>query len=115
MTRRIWSFLRTVLQPRGTAAFMAISLVVGVIVGVSAAALIGAIEGIGLAVEAIGDGTGVPKVVVLVALPVGVVLAWWIARRFAPEVAGDGVPETTAAVAIRVSSRSLQFLKLSSP
>lgn len=99
--RRLWTFLTNALQRRGTAVFLALALAVGVIVGVAAAALIGALEGIGELVSWAGETLDMPDAVFLLSIPLGFLTAWWIARRFAPEVAGDGVPEAAAALAVR--------------
>jgi len=101
MFKKLWAGVRRVMEPRGTAAFLIVSAVVGVVVGLAGAALIGAIEGIGHLVEVVGEHVGSTRVVALVSVPLGLLLAWTIADRFAPEVAGDGVPEAMAAVAIR--------------
>jgi CIC family chloride channel protein len=101
MFNRAWKALRRLLEPRGTAAFLLVSALVGVVVGLAASALIGAIEGIGHLVGELGDQVGSVKIVALFSVPIGLLLAWTIARRWAPEVAGDGVPEAIAAVAIR--------------
>jgi CIC family chloride channel protein len=48
----------------------------------------------------------------LISVPVGVTLAWLIARWFAPEVEGDGVAEVEAAVAVHggyLPTRSIPF------
>jgi len=37
---------------------------------------------------------------IFLTVPLGLLTAWWIAKRYAPEVAGDGVPEAAAALAI---------------
>jgi CIC family chloride channel protein len=81
--------------------FVVLAAAVGVVVGVAAAGLIGALEGLSRVVEWAGDQTGTPELVVLGVVPIGFLAAWWIARRFAPEVAGDGVPAATEALAIR--------------
>ncbi|MBU1228112.1 MAG: chloride channel protein [Actinobacteria bacterium] len=101
MLKKLWLAARRVMEPRGTAAFLLVSAVVGVLVGLAAAALIEAIDGLGRAMATIGDHVGSTRVVALVSIPIGLLLAWSIARRFAPEVAGEGVPEAIAAVAIR--------------
>jgi CIC family chloride channel protein len=101
MWSRLWSALRRFLEPRGAAAFLILAGLVGVVVGLAAAALISSIEGLVLAVEKVGEHIAEPKWIPLVSVPLGLFLAWAIARRFAPEVAGDGVPEAIAAVAIR--------------
>jgi len=36
-----------------------------------------------------------------ISVPLGLWTAWWIARRYAPEVAGDGVPEVIADLTVR--------------
>ncbi|HUU61655.1 MAG TPA: chloride channel protein, partial [Acidimicrobiia bacterium] len=100
MVNRLGVALRSSLRPRGTAAFLVLAAAVGVVVGLAAAALIGAISGMARLVVWLGEATGVPKAVALGAVPVGLLLAWAISRRF-PEVEADGVPEAAAAVAIR--------------
>jgi len=101
MLRRIWDRIGTPIRQRGTAVFLALSIAVGLVVGVAAAALIGALELVADWMGWFGERVGDVRVSVLIAVPIGVLLAWWIARRFAPETAGDGVPETTEALAIR--------------
>ncbi|MDX1689898.1 MAG: chloride channel protein [Acidimicrobiia bacterium] len=98
--RRLFESLRTPFARRGAAAFMALALVTGVVVGVAAAVLIWAIEGVAELVHWLQEETGT-DLVLLVTVPLGLVAAWFVAHRFAPEVAGDGVPEASAALAIR--------------
>ncbi len=110
MMTRLWSVLRSALRPRGTAAFLGLAVIVGVTVGLAAAAFIGAIEGVKWLAEwlsgqigtvgVLGAEIGGIKLVVLVALPFGLFVAWAMGRRY-PEVNADGVPEVMAAVAIR--------------
>jgi CIC family chloride channel protein len=100
MRDRLRASGRALGRPGATAAFLALAVVVGVVVGLAAAALIGAISGVSRLAEWVGQETGLPKVVALAAVPVGLLLAWALSRRF-PEVAADGVPEAAAAVAIR--------------
>ena len=80
---------------------MVLAVAVGVVVGLAAAALIGAIERVSELVGLLGDGLGSTRTAGLIAIPVGLLGAWWVARRFAPEVSGDGVPEAAAALALR--------------
>lgn len=89
------------MEPRGTAAFLLVSALVGVLVGLAAAAVIGGISGVGHLVGIVGDHVGSTRVVALVSIPLGLLLAWSIARWLSPEVAGEGVPEAIAAIAIR--------------
>ncbi|MFH1329050.1 MAG: chloride channel protein [Actinomycetota bacterium] len=100
MLQRLQAWWRALLRPGGTAAFLLLSAAVGVVVGLAAAALIGAIDGVIHLARWLGEETGLPRVVALGAVPVGLLLAWLLSRRF-PEVAADGVPEAAAAVAIR--------------
>ena len=81
--------------------FLSLAVAVGVIVGVAAAALIGAVQGLSDLVSWVGERLDIPKAIFFATIPLGFLTAWWIARRFAPEVAGDGVPEATAALAVR--------------
>ncbi len=100
--RRLWaSTVGPLIHPQGTAAFLTVALVVGIVVGLAAAALIGSIEGIRIVTEHLGDSLGSRKAGILIALPAGFVCAWLIGRKLAPEVTGDGVPEATAALAVR--------------
>ena len=98
---RIWTALSDGVRARGTAIFLILAVVVGGVVGLAAAALIGAIAGLEEAVQWLGDRAGSERAVILAAVPLGILAAWSIARRWAPEVAGDGVPEATAALAVR--------------
>lgn len=101
MLARVWIVLRGFVDRRGAAAFLVLAGVVGVVVGLAAAALISAIEGLKWVVEELGDQLAQPKWIPLASVPLGLFVAWVIARRFCLEVAGDGVPEAIAAVAIR--------------
>jgi CIC family chloride channel protein len=71
---------------------------VGVGVGIGAAALIGLIDWL--------EGFFLPFAIdqghpwVFLTVPTGFLFAWFLARRFAPEVAGDGVPESVAALEV---------------
>lgn len=88
--------------------FLALSALVGVGVGFGAAALIFGLEAIesllrpllgGL--EKVEEGIlRADRLWIFVTVPLGFLSAWWLARRFAPEVAGDGVPGATAALVV---------------
>ena len=84
----------------GTARFLAVSVLVGALVGLAAATLI-------LTMSWVGDAIGLVPVdetrawLPFVLVPVGFVAAQAMAARFAPEAAGDGVPETAAALQVR--------------
>ena len=88
-----------VLAERETGRFLIVSAMVGVGVGLGTAALVWLLEGVSRLTSdlSIQDGSAW----VLLTVPAGLLLAWWIARRFAPEIAGDGVPEAAAALEVR--------------
>jgi chloride channel protein, CIC family len=101
MLRRIFDRLISPFSQRGAAVFLSLAILVGLVVGLAAAALILALEVMGDGVSWLGDQFGDSRLAVLVALPLGILAAWGLARRMAPETAGDGVPETSEALAIR--------------
>ena len=93
--------------------FLGIALLVGVAVGVGAAVLIWVLEFVEALFHDLGGAlTGGATWFVLISVPVGLLGAWFIARRFAPEVAGDGVPEVTIALAIRAGYLSTKSIPL---
>ena len=92
---------RRVLGQTETAWFLGLALLVGVLVGGGAALLIEVISWMERAVGwAANEATDVGRYALLVSVPLGLLGAWWIAHRFAPEVAGDGVPEATIGLAV---------------
>lgn len=101
MGATLLGLLRRFLEPRGAAAFLVVSALVGVAVGLAAAALISAIDGLTELARWAGEGLGSTRAIALLSVPLGLLVAWAVAAKFAPEVAGDGVPEAMAAVAVR--------------
>lgn len=96
-----------VLAERQLGGFLALSALVGVGVGLGAAGLIWALDQVA---DLMGrllppvDGVFVFDLArswLFLTVPAGFVIAWWIARRFASEVAGDGVPAATEALMVR--------------
>ena len=86
--------------------FLALAALVGVGVGLGTAALVKSLEAMERLVSPfladVGDDFWDPdKLWVFLLVPFGFLVAWWIARRFAPEVAGDGVPAATEALMVR--------------
>jgi chloride channel protein, CIC family len=80
-----------------TARFLGLAVIVGALVGAGASLLIFLIQSVRDGVAEIPFGRWVP----LVVLPVGILIAWAVANRWAPEVEGDGVPATIEGLAIR--------------
>jgi len=90
-----------VIGDRDTTFFFAVASLVGLFVGVGTWLLVETLAVVSEFVDRIEASVPGGRRLVLVLVPLGIVAAWWIARRFAPEVAGDGVPEATAALAVR--------------
>jgi chloride channel protein, CIC family len=94
------------LAERQMGGFLALAALVGVGVGVGAAGLVLALEAIGHLTSRILPSGEVDfwdpaRFWIFVTVPLGLLFAWWIARTFAPEVAGDGVPASTEALMVR--------------
>lgn len=113
MTNPLDSFRRLpgvgVLAERQLGGFLAVSALVGIGVGLGAAGLVLSLDAVGHLLSPLldpleaGDDGGIfrlERAWIFVTVPVGLLGAWWIARKFAPEVAGDGVPEASAALAV---------------
>src|SRR6056297_1631162 len=84
-----------------TPRLIVLAAIVGVGAGLGAVVLIGAIE---LVSTVAGSATGVEAlgpVWPFVILPAGIWLSWRLTSWFAPEVAGHGVPQIIAAIALR--------------
>jgi CIC family chloride channel protein len=91
-----------------TARFLGLAVIVGVLVGAGASLLIFLVQWVRDEVALIPMGRWVP----LVVLPIGILIAWVVANRWAPEVEGDGVPATIEGLAIRsgyLPTRSVIF------
>ena len=98
-----------VLAEREMGGFLAISALVGIGVGLGAAALVFLLDTFDQLLAPFFEPLFDPathgwfnpaRALVFVTVPVGLLSAWWIAKRFAPEVSGDGVPETVAALTV---------------
>lgn len=78
--------------------FLALAALVGVGVGLMAAALVWSLEGVRFL---LGPLLSEDRTIwVFLTIPAGLLAAWMVARAAAPEVAGDGVPEAAAALAV---------------
>lgn len=89
--------LKTILRPGGTPAFLVLSVAVGVLVGLAASVLIVAMD---FLTDLLGGLHDRQVWSPLLTVPAGLVAAWLVARRYAPEVMGDGVPETIEGLAV---------------
>lgn len=89
------------LNPSGNAWLMVLALVIGVGAGFGAAALILALRLVADAVQWIDDLAPSGQSWGLLAIPVGIWLAWAMATKWAPEAAGHGVPQILASLTVR--------------
>ncbi len=92
--------LRAMVDRRTPAVFIGLALVVGVLSGLGGAALIWSIGFVSELSQSLAEGGGVGRWTPLVLVPLGLSAAAALARRF-PELAGSGVPATTAGLAVR--------------
>jgi CIC family chloride channel protein len=109
MSQSWQSRVRQTLKARGAPAFLAASLAVGVLVGVSAALLVVGVEWVRSIAEWCveqgaewrKDGIGSEGRWVLIGLvPLGITISWLIARRFGHEVESGGVTETMTGLSL---------------
>lgn len=98
-----------VIAEREMGGFLLVAALVGVGVGLAAAGLVLTVEGIERLLRPILDPFfnpgehgffSIARAWIFVTVPVGFFLAWWMARKFAPEVEGDGVPEAIIALSV---------------
>ena len=88
-----------VLAERQMGGFLAMAALIGVGVGLGAAALVTLVdwfEGF-FALFAIEEG----RVWIFLTVPTGFFAAWLLAKRLAPEISGDGVPQAVAALEVQ--------------
>jgi CIC family chloride channel protein len=86
--------------------FLALSALVGVAVGAGAAVLVLALEGMADLIEQslLASDEGIwhaERLWIFATVPLGLLGAWYVARRWAPEVAGDGVPAATESLMVQ--------------
>jgi len=88
------SRIRSALRARGHTAFLAASLLLGVLVGIGAAVLVWAMELVGHTVSETDAFFGLGKWIFLISIPLGLLAAWLLNRWLGPDVSGGGVAET---------------------
>jgi CIC family chloride channel protein len=94
----VTSRLRAVLSSRGHSAFLAASVLLGILVGVGASALVWGIE---LTLDVVADadsGLMWGQWIFVASIPLGLLASWLLDARFGPGIAGGGVAETMVAV-----------------
>jgi CIC family chloride channel protein len=88
------SRIRSALRARGHTAFLAASLLLGVLVGFGAALLVWAMEFVGHTVSETESFFGLGQWIFLISIPLGLLAAWTLNRWLGPDVSGGGVAET---------------------
>lgn len=100
----MWPRMRTLLvrlvETRGTAAFLAASLAVGVLVGIGASLLVWGIAGIEWLSDRIRVDSGLGVWAAAVTIPAGLLTSWAINRLWGPGIDGGGVTETMVGVSV---------------
>ena len=92
------SRVRAGLASRGHSAFLAASVLLGILVGIGASLLVWGIE---LIVELVADADSVlgwGRWIFVASIPAGLLASWFLARKLGPGVGGGGVVETMVAV-----------------
>ncbi len=83
--------LRTLLSKRGTTAFLIASIALGVLVGIGTSVLTVSIEVVERFTSAVGDRLSWGSWLFVIAVPLGMFVAYWLNDRFGPGVSGGGV------------------------
>lgn len=85
---------------RGTAAFLLAAFVLGVLVGLGAAILVWTIQFSHNSYSALDTALQWGRYFLLLSIPIGLLIAWLLDRRFGPGVASGGVTETMVAAGL---------------
>jgi len=85
---------------RGTGALLLAALLLGVLVGLGSASLVWTIDYSRRAFEALDGALGWGKWFILFSIPLGLLIAWALDRRFGPGVASGGVTEAMMSVGL---------------
>lgn len=97
------------IQRGGPGTFVGASLLLGILVGVGAAALVKTIEAVVDLVARINDSAG-NRLTVVAAVVVGLVLTWAIDRFLGPGVAGGGVGEVLTSLSLEAGYLPIRLI-----
>ncbi len=92
---------RRLFRPGSAPGMMLLAGIIGLGAGLGAVVLIEAIRLVARVVALGVDTFPLEQAWVVIAVPVGLWLTWRVTTKFAPEVAGHGVPSIIAAIAVR--------------
>ena len=95
---KLGSRIRSTLRSRGQTAFLAASVLLGILVGLGASTLVWAMQLVSHLVLRADEFAGLGKWMVVASVPAGLMAAWLMNRWFGPDVSGGGVTETMIGV-----------------
>jgi len=104
------SRIRQIANSRGQAAFLAASLVIGVLVGLAVSLLVVLVDGGRHVASLVADGMGGSRTAYLLTVPAGMFVAWFIAWKWARNIESGGVTETISAVGLRAGYLSTRTI-----
>jgi CIC family chloride channel protein len=104
------SRLRQIANSRGQTAFMAAALVIGFLVGIAVVLLVLMVNAAGDVAGWIHDLVGGSNIAFLLTVPLGLLIAWFIAGRFTRSIESGGVTETISAVGLRAGYLSTRTI-----
>ncbi len=102
--------LRQIANSRGQTAFLSAALVIGFLVGLAVVALVKAVEAAGEAASWVHQAVGNSDIAFFLTVPLGLLIAWFIAQRWARNVESGGVTETISAVGLRAGYLSTKTI-----
>ena len=97
---RFRQWVREQFASRGTTQFLIAALLLGVLVGLSAAVLVWAIDGVFWIWETTDGALEWGKWLFLISIPIGLLVSWGLDRKYGPGVASGGVTETIVGTAL---------------
>ncbi len=95
------SKFRQVANSRGQTAFVTAALVIGFIVGLAVVLLVILVDAGRESTNWVHERVGNSDVAFFLTIPIGLLIAWTLARRFSPNIESGGVTETISAVGLR--------------
>lgn len=102
--------LRQAANSRGQTAFMTAALVIGFLVGLAVVLLVVLVDGAGELAAWIHEKVGNSNVEFFLTVPLGLFVAWALARRFSRNIESGGVTETISAVGLRAGYLSTRTI-----